>query len=155
MAETCIKERYTPSTGRQLYCPRNSCHLWFHRECLVYGELNLELGEIDDRLQLMLRGTPGFEWIDMDEEADAKFFEQVKICIKYIGGIVACAQHSVVRGKGHGVVGNYQAIKRARGLLQQARWHDEWPSDDDIKEFAAWQLPTGLLYQCTRCKEAI
>lgn len=94
--------------------------------------------------------------LDLGEDgADTKFFERVKISEQFIGGIVACAQHSVMRGKKYGVVGNFNAVKRARELLIEARQQDLWPSDAEIKEFAKWERPEEIHYKCKDCGGAI
>ncbi|QRV89639.1 BAH domain protein [Ceratobasidium sp. AG-Ba] len=104
----------------------------------------------------ILHGTPGFEMLDLGEDGvDTKFFERVKISEQFIGGIVACAQHSVMRGKKYGVVGNFNAVKRARELLIEARQQDLWPSDAEIKEFAKWERPEEIHYKCKDCGGAI
>ncbi|KAG9103533.1 hypothetical protein FRC06_010109 [Ceratobasidium sp. 370] len=147
MRTACVKKGYTPHSGLQHYCPRNSCRRWYHQACLSGHEFQPNPGDTNERLILMLRGTPGFEWIDLTEDGrDTKFFEHLKLCLDFIKGIVACAQHGVMRGKGYGVVGNINAVKRARELLVEARESDLWPSDAEIKEFVKWKFPEGKLY---------
>lgn len=154
MTEACVKKHYRPHLEYQHYCPRDSCRIWYHLECLVKSGVKIKTESADERLQLMLRGIPGFEWIGVEDD-DSKFFERIKICFSFIQGIVACAQSSVVRGKEHGVVGTYQIVKRARMLLYEAHKDDLWPSEDEIKEFVSWSLPTGPIYLCKKCNLAI
>ncbi|KAG9096032.1 hypothetical protein FS749_009240, partial [Ceratobasidium sp. UAMH 11750] len=152
MMTACVKKGYTPHSGLQHYCPRNSCRRWYHHACLSGHEFQPNPEDTNNRLILMLRGTPGFEWIEITEDGpDTKFFEHLKLCLDFIKGIVACAQTGVMRGKGYGVVGNFNAIKRARELLVEARVSDLWPSDAEIKEFAKWKFPEGPLYRCEGC----
>ncbi|KAG8772434.1 hypothetical protein FRC12_003077 [Ceratobasidium sp. 428] len=104
----------------------------------------------------MLRGTPGFECFKTAEEGpDAKFLVQLDACMDVLPGIIACAQHGIVRGKSYGIVGNFNSVKRARDLLIEARVSDLWPSDDEIKEFVKWKLPEGQMYQCKGCDRPI
>lgn len=154
LAKLCIKKHYAPHAEYQHYCARDSCRTWYHRECLIRAGLELDPEPGEDRLKLVLQGTPGFEWVGVDEE-DSKFFEHIKICLQFIQGIVWCAQHSVLRGREYGVVGTYHQIKRARMLLYEARKDDLWPSEDEIKEFVRWAVPTEPIYQCKKCKLAI
>ncbi|CAE6435094.1 unnamed protein product [Rhizoctonia solani] len=157
MGDRCIKEHYfAPHSECQRCCTRLSCQIWYHVECLQKAKrmVKLKAGLVDQRLRLMLHGTPGFEWID-DPNGDIKFFKDVESCLSYIHRIVACAQHVVARGKEHGVVGNFLKIKRARALLVEA-YQGEWPSDEEIAEFKSWK-PTGddTLYRCINCEKVI
>ncbi|KDN50621.1 hypothetical protein RSAG8_01119, partial [Rhizoctonia solani AG-8 WAC10335] len=156
MGDRCIKDHYfAPHLEYQRCCTRGSCQIWYHVECLQSAKrlIKLKAGLVDQRLRLMLHGTPGFEWID-DPNGDIKFFEEIKLCLSYIHGIVDCAQCVVVRGREHGVVGNFFKIKRARTLLVEA-YQVGWPSDEEIEEFVSWKPPTDVLYRCINCDGAI
>ncbi|CAE6513408.1 unnamed protein product, partial [Rhizoctonia solani] len=156
MGDRCIKDHYfAPHLEHQRCCTRGSCQIWYHVECLrrTNRPVKLKTEFVDQRLRLMLHGTPGFEWID-DPNGDMKLFEDIKLCLSYIHGIVDCAQHSVIRGREHGVVGNYLSIKRARALLIEAHLGG-WPSDEEIDEFVSWKPPSDELYRCVNCNGVI
>ncbi|CAE6456153.1 unnamed protein product [Rhizoctonia solani] len=156
MGDRCIKGHYfAPHLEYQRFCSRGSCQIWYHIECLQSAQLlvKFKLGLPDLRLRLMLHGTLGFEWID-DPYGDMKFFEDIKSCLSYIHGIVDCAQYAVVRGREHGIVGNFLQIKRARTLLVEAH-QNGWPSDEEIAEFASWKPPADALYRCINCNGII
>ncbi|CAE6517390.1 unnamed protein product [Rhizoctonia solani] len=156
MGAQCIKGYYfAPHLEHQRCCTRGSCQIWYHIECLQSAKqlVKLEAGVADQRLRFMLHGTPGFEWID-DPNGDIKFFEEIKSCLGFIHRIVDCAQCAVVRGREHGVVGNFFKIKRARTLLVEAH-QGGWPSDAEIDEFASWKPPTDALYRCVNCNGVI
>ncbi|KAG8705043.1 hypothetical protein FRC11_009359, partial [Ceratobasidium sp. 423] len=144
MGSQCLKDHYfAPQLEYQRYCTRGSCQIWYHIECLQSAKqlVKFKAGPTDQRLRLILHGTPGFEWID-DPNDDMKFFEDIKSCLSYIHGIVDCAQCAVIRGREHGVVGNFFKIKRARTLLVEA-YQGEWPSDEEIDEFVSWKPPAS------------
>ncbi|KAH7341901.1 hypothetical protein B0J17DRAFT_648512 [Rhizoctonia solani] len=156
MGDRCIKGHYfAPHLEYQRFCTRGSCQIWYHVECLQSAKLlvKLKIGLTDLRLRLMLYGTPGFEWIN-DAYGDMRFFEDIKSCLSYIHGIVDCAQHAVVRGREHGVVGNFLQIKRARTLLIEAH-QNGWPSDEEITEFVSWKPRVDALYRCINCNGVI
>ncbi|KAJ1307399.1 hypothetical protein OPQ81_001504 [Rhizoctonia solani] len=99
MGNGCIKNYYfAPHLEFQRCCTRGSCQTWYHIECLQNAKrlVKLKTGHTDERLRLMLHGTPGFEWID-DPDGDMKFFEDVKLCLSHIHGIVDCAQDARAR----------------------------------------------------------
>ncbi|CEL55293.1 hypothetical protein RSOLAG1IB_01302 [Rhizoctonia solani AG-1 IB] len=148
MGSHCIKGHYfAPHLEYQRCCTRGSCQIWYHIDCLQSAKRLVKLKSVptDQRLRLMLHGTPGFEWID-DPNGDIKFFEEIKSCLRFIHSIVDCAQHGVVRGKKYGVVGNFFKIKRARTLLVEAH-QGGWPSDEEIDEFVSWKPPVDTLYR--------
>ncbi|KAF8666595.1 hypothetical protein RHS04_09508 [Rhizoctonia solani] len=156
MGSRCIKDHYfAPHLEYQRFCTRGLCQIWYHVECLQSGKQQVKLkpGPVDQRLRLMLHGTPGFEWME-DPNGDIKFFEDIKSCISYIHTIVDCAQYAVVRGREYGVVGNIFKIKRARTLLFEAH-QGGWPSDAEIAEFVSWKPPVDTLYRCVNCDGVI
>ncbi|CAE6446746.1 unnamed protein product [Rhizoctonia solani] len=156
VGDRCIEGHYyAPPLEHQRCCTRASCQIWYHVECLESAKrmVKLKAGFVDQRLRLMLHGTPGFEWID-DPCGDMKFFADIKSCLSYIRGIVDCAQSAVVRGKEDGVVGNFLRIKRARTLLVEA-YQGAWPSDEEIAEFSSFKPSNDALYRCVNCEGVI
>ncbi|KAG9126024.1 hypothetical protein FRC07_005173 [Ceratobasidium sp. 392] len=181
--EKCKYGRYNPDEKIQRFCPRASCRLWYHNQCLEdFGFERLDRwSRRKHRLQAMLTGTDDFlydrddarreipevpatcyQWFDaaVKEQVAGVFerhfprYEKGSIC-----NIVWCAQTPIGRGCKYGVVGNFKIVAEARKILREI-WDDRhaemWPTDEKVLEFAAYNTaPKQRLFACMGCSLTI
>ncbi|KAF8599551.1 hypothetical protein BDV93DRAFT_560181 [Ceratobasidium sp. AG-I] len=166
---TGCKRRYTPDVETQYLCPRESCGLWYHEQCLVNKKFQKGSRHYSHRLQAMLQGTPGFE------DTPLEFFDELERIVQteqedtgledgwpsYSSGgiwcVVWCALGPIARGqKKYGIVGNEAIVHKARELIREIQ-DDLYPSQDDLEPFLKCVKPdpTKFMYGCMRCGLAI
>ncbi|KAG8685538.1 hypothetical protein FRC09_014684 [Ceratobasidium sp. 395] len=180
--ETCTK-RYKPDADYQRFCPRTTCKLWYHNQCLEdHGyERTDKRSQRSHQLEALLTGTDGFlyekdhvgrevpevpaefhEWIGRQVKKEAKGGSGCRFPKYEVGSIsnlVWCAQTPISRGRKYGVVGNQDIVAKARSFLREI-WEDRkrnsWPADEDIECFSTYNKPPKQrLYSCIRCGSTI
>ncbi|KAG8708410.1 hypothetical protein FRC09_001265 [Ceratobasidium sp. 395] len=176
--EACTK-RYDPGADYQRLCPRPSCGIWYHDQCLrnlrfqKTGSLSLAR-----RLEALLTGTKQFlcdkdaDGIEVDDPIPTEFYrwlsDQYKKEFKGLAGcfpryevgsisnIVWLAQKPVIRGLNYGIVGNEEAITMARNALKSI-WNggqkNGWPSSKRVEWFSKCEdrEEQHRLFKCMRC----
>ncbi|KAG9126023.1 hypothetical protein FRC07_005172 [Ceratobasidium sp. 392] len=179
--EKCTK-RYNPDEDFQRLCPRLGCGLWFHNKCLENVRFErTSRWTLRHRLEAMLTGTKelisdmdGNDW-ELGNAVPAEcykwFSEEVKKEVKGVPGcqfptyeigsisnVVWCAQTPISRGCRYGVVGNEEAVAKARMILKEI-WNggrkNGRPEDRQVEWFKNCNPPTQRLFSCMRCGLAI
>jgi len=132
-------EGYNPA-GIMRYCPRAACKRWLHERCLKLATSeHYPVGKSRDEVfeQMTSRSEGDTEREEEEAEAEDEWRQAIPALLR------ALARERIVRGGVHGLVGNADAVLKAREILRTGEVPRDWETFVGQDALRRVQLTSG------------